>query len=176
MRAPACQRAGHGGRMSEGCDLDLTEAATPRDFAVARVLFQEYAAQLEIDLCFQGFDAELNELASMYAPPGGSLMLARRADRPIGCGAIRRFSEGICEMKRLYLRPEARGTGLGRILVERLLLKARTLGYVRIYLDTLVDMHQARRLYGSLGFRETDPYCGDRLPGLVYMQLDLIRG
>jgi GNAT superfamily N-acetyltransferase len=79
-------------------------------------------------------------------------------------------------MKRLYLRPEARGTGLGRILAERLLLKARTLGYVRIYLDTLVDMHQARRLYGSLGFRETDPYCGDRLPGLVYMQLDLIRG
>jgi GNAT superfamily N-acetyltransferase len=151
----------------------LGHAATPEDFAVARVLFQEYAAQLGIDLCFQGFDAELGQLASMYAPPAGILILARRAGQPIGCGAVRPLSAGICEMKRLFLRPEARGTGLGRALAERLVLEARRLGYARMVLDTLVDMRAARGLYGSLGFRETAPYYDNPLAGAVYLELDL---
>lgn len=153
--------------------MTLAHAVTPEDFAEARELFQEYAAQLRIDLCFQGFAAELGQLASMYAAPAGMLILARRADRSVGCGAIRRFSDGVCEMKRLYLRPEARGTGLGRLLAERLVLEARRLRYARMVLDTLVDMHAARGLYGSLGFRETEPYYDNPMPGVVYLELDL---
>jgi putative acetyltransferase len=159
--------------MTDGNDLGLTEAEEPQDFAAARELFQEYAAQLGIDLCFQGFAAELDQLTSMYAPPSGCLIIARRGDRPIGCGAIRRLSGDACEMKRLYLRPQARGTGLGRMLAERLVHRAKALGYARMYLDTLVDMHLARGLYRALGFRETAPYYDNPLPGVVYMELDL---
>jgi GNAT superfamily N-acetyltransferase len=151
----------------------LIEATGPSDFAAARVLFQEYAAQLGIDLCFQGFAAELDQLASMYAPPSGCLILARSGAGPIGCGAIRRFSADACEMKRLYLRPQARGTGVGRGLAEQLVLRAKALGYARMYLDTLLDMRPARQLYSSLGFRPTTPYYDNPLQDAVYMELDL---
>jgi putative acetyltransferase len=154
-------------------DLSLAEAREPPDFAAGRELFREYAAQLQIDLCFQGFDAELDQLTTMYAPPSGCLILARSGGRPIGCGAIRRLAGDACEMKRLYLRPEARGTGLGRTLAERLVIRAKALGYARMYLDTLVDMLPARALYRSLGFRETAPYYDNPLPDVVYMELDL---
>jgi putative acetyltransferase len=151
----------------------LTEAREPPDFAAGRELFQEYAAGLPIELCFQGFAAELDQLTTMYAPPSGCLILARRGDRPIGCGAIRRWSGDACEMKRLYLRPEARGSGLGRTLAERLVARAKALGYARVYLDTLVDMLPARGLYRSLGFRETAPYYDNPLPDMVCMELEL---
>jgi putative acetyltransferase len=154
-------------------ELSLTEAGEPADFAAGRELFQEYAAQLPIDLRFQGFAAELDRLTTMYAPPSGCLILARSGDRPIGCGALRRLSGDACEMKRLYLRPQARGTGLGRALAERLVARAKALGYARMYLDTLVDMLPARGLYRSLGFRETAPYYDNPLPDVVYMELDL---
>ncbi len=152
----------------------LTEAREPPDFAAARALFLEYAAQLQIDLCFQGFAAELDQLATMYAPPSGCLILAQSGDGPIGCGAIRRLSDDACEMKRLYLRPQARGTGLGRVLAERLLTRAKALGYGRMHLDTLADMLPASNLYRSLGFHETAPYYDNPLPGVVYMECDLI--
>jgi GNAT superfamily N-acetyltransferase len=152
---------------------ELTEASEALDFAAARELFLEYAAQLQIDLCFQGFAAELDQLATMYAPPSGCLILARRGRHPIGCGAIRRLSDDACEMKRLYLRPQARGTGLGRTLAERRVHRAKALGYARMYLDTLVDMHPARKLYVSLGFLETVSYYDNPLPDVVYMVLDL---
>jgi ribosomal protein S18 acetylase RimI-like enzyme len=151
----------------------LTEAAEPADFAAARVLFQEYADQLNIDLCFQGFDTELDQLAAMYAPPSGCLILAQSDAGPIGCGAIRLFRGDACEMKRLYLRPQARGTGVGRALAELLVSRAKALGYAHMVLDTLVDMRAARKLYGSLGFRETAPYYDNPLRGVVYMELDL---
>jgi ribosomal protein S18 acetylase RimI-like enzyme len=151
----------------------FTEAAEPADFAAARELFQEYADQLNIDLCFQGFDAELDQLASMYAPPSGCLILAQSGAGPIGCGAIRRFRGDACEMKRLYLRPQARGTGLGRALAELLVSRAKALGYARMYLDTLVDMRPARKLYSSLGFHQTAPYYDNPLRDVVYMELDL---
>jgi ribosomal protein S18 acetylase RimI-like enzyme len=157
----------------DGNEISLTEAGEPPDFAAGRELFQEYAAQLPIDLCFQGFAAELDQLTTMYAPPSGCLILARSGDRPIGCGAIRRLSEEACEMKRLYLRAEARGTGLGRTLAERLVARAKALGYARMYLDTLVDMLPACGLYRSLGFRETAPYYDNPSQGVVYMKLDL---
>jgi GNAT superfamily N-acetyltransferase len=145
----------------------------PGDFVTARELFQEYSAQLGVDLCFQGFAAELEQMASMYAPPAGMLILARRSGRPIGCGAIRRLSVDTCEMKRLYLRPEARGTGLGRRVAERLVFEAKRLGYGRMVLDTLASMQAARGLYSSLGFRETEPYYDNPLTGVVYLGLDL---
>ncbi len=153
----------------------MSEAATAADFAAARMLFQEYAAQLRIDLCFQGFAAELEQLPAIYSPPGGSLLLARLADsaEPIGCGGVRRLSDDHCEMKRLYLRPAARGLNLGRRLAEGLAAKARALGYSRMYLDTLAEMTAARTLYGSMGFRETAPYYRNPSSDVVYLELDL---
>ena len=124
----------------------LREAATAADFAAARALFEEYAAQLHIDLCFQGFAAELTQLAEIYGPPSGCLLLARRSEVPVGCGAVRRLSGSSCEMKRLYVRPEARGANLGRLMVQSLIAKARSLGYARMLLDTLSGMIPARFL------------------------------
>jgi GNAT superfamily N-acetyltransferase len=151
----------------------LREAATAADFAEARVLFEEYAAQLHIDLCFQGFAAELTQLADIYGPPFGCLLLVRRGEVPMGCGAVRRLSPQACEMKRLYVRPDARGANLGRVIAQGLIGKARSLGLERILLDTLSGMIPARTLYRSLGFRETSPYYMNPLPDVVYMELAL---
>lgn len=151
----------------------VSEAAAAADFAAGRALFEEYAAQLKIDLCFQGFAAELDQLAQTYAPPTGSLLLARRGDRPVGCGAIRRLSGQSCEMKRLYIRPADRGAKLGRVIAQALLVRARALGYTSMRLDTLAEMIPARALYRSLGFREIAPYYDNPLPQVIYMELDL---
>jgi len=143
------------------------------DFTVARALIEEYAAQLQIDLCFQGFATELNQLSEIYAPPTGCLLLVRRGDAPVGCGAVRRLSPQVCEMKRLYIRPDARGANLGRMIADELVARARSLGYFTMRLDTLAGMIPARRLYGSMGFREIPPYYANPLPDVVYMELDL---
>lgn len=158
---------------SEVAPRRLTEAASAADFDIARTLFQEYAAEIKIDLCFQGFAAELGDLPAMYGPPDGCLLLGRDGDRPVGCGALRRFRPDACEMKRLYVRPEARGSGLGRQLAQALVGRARELGYAQMYLDTLADMRAARAVYGSLGFLQTGAYYDNPLSAAVYMRLDL---
>jgi ribosomal protein S18 acetylase RimI-like enzyme len=150
----------------------LIEARSCEEFATARRLFQEYAGQLGVDLCFQDFASELAALSERYAPPGGCLLLTE----PVGCGALRRLCEEVCEMKRLYVRPDARGVSLGRRLAASLILRARELGYGRMRLDTLAHMSAARHLYWSLGFHEIDAYYDSPLPDALYMELALRGG
>src|SRR5215469_7795179 len=129
----------------------IEPARTPSEFALARGLFEEYAARLGVDLCFQGFGAELTTLDKMYAPPSGCLLLAWLGEAAVGCAGVRKLSGARCEMKRLYVRDEFRGLGIGRKLALQLLAQARELGYTRMVLDTLEGMSEARRLYASLG-------------------------
>jgi len=155
----------------------IAEAATAAQFDAARSLIEEYAAQIGtsmgVDLGFQNFSDELKQLPAMYGPPSGCLLLASRDDEWIGCCALRRFTDEVGEMKRLYVKPTARGADLGRRLTERLVATARALGYRRMVLDTLQGMVAAQTLYRSVGFRETEPYYFNPMAGVSYMELDL---
>lgn len=150
------------------------QVETPAQIAQARELFLEYAQSLGFSLCFQSFDAELASLPGDYAPPEGRLLLAQYDDQPAGCVALHRLEPKICEMKRLYLRPQFRGKGLGRALAERIVAEARQIGYERIRLDTVEPvMKDAVAMYRRLGFREIDPYRVNPMAGTLYMELTL---
>ncbi len=151
----------------------IVEARNAAAFAAGRLLFEEYAGQLGLDLHFQDFAAELTQIETMYGPPSGCLLLARKDDAYIACGAMRRKSEKICEMKRLYVGPAGRGAGLGRRIADALISKASALGYTSMVLDTLPGMDAAQALYRSLGFLERSAYYHNPVPGVVYMELDL---
>jgi putative acetyltransferase len=151
----------------------VIQAQTDAEYGAARKLFQEYAAGLGIDLGFQGFAAELQQLHSMYGAPAGFLLLARAGEDFVGCIGVRRWSADSCEMKRLYVRDSARGSGLGRTLALAAIERARGAGYQRMLLDTLADMIAARALYSALGFRACKPYCHNPHPGTTFMALDL---
>ena len=139
----------------------------------ARALLSEYARSLGVDLSFQGFDRELETFPAGYLPPDGALILAIHGTHLAGSVAMRRLDERICEMKRLYLRPEFRGRGLGRELAAAVVDAACASGYRWMRLDTLPDMHDAQRLYRALGFREIDAYYENPVAGTRYMELDL---
>jgi GNAT superfamily N-acetyltransferase len=140
----------------------------------ARELFLEYEKALGISLCFQNFGKELADLPGGYAPPSGRLLLANFNGQLAGCVALHSLEPGICEMKRLYLRPAFRGKGLGRIMVETIIREARDIGYHRLRLDTIEPlMKDAVRTYRKMGFREIAPYCANPCEGALYMELDL---
>jgi putative acetyltransferase len=155
--------------------ITIAHATTSDDVAVVRALFTEYIAGLGIDLSFQDVEAELADLPGKYAPPTGAILLARdSAGLPVGCVALRpSAASGACEIKRLYVRPEARGHDLGRRLATEILSFAQEVGYKRVMLDTLAPMQTAQALYTSLGFQSTAAYYDNPMPGTIYMARDL---
>jgi ribosomal protein S18 acetylase RimI-like enzyme len=158
--------------MPQGFRID--PAATPDDLLVVAQLFDGYATSLPVDLGYQDFATELAGLPGKYAEPKGALLLARdEAGAPLGCIALRALDEGVCEMKRLFLVPEARGMGLGRALAEAIIVAARDRGYRELRLDTLPSMTSAIALYEGLGFERIAPYYAPTPPGTVFMALAL---
>ena len=150
------------------------QATTDENIQQARTLFEEYAASLGFSLCFQNFDRELQNLPGDYAPPDGRLLLAVDDDQLAGCIALRKLGDGVCEMKRLFVRPAHRATGLGRFLVDSVIDEARKLGYTRMRLDTVPGkMDKAIALYQSLGFVEIEPYTQNPVEGAKFMELKL---
>jgi putative acetyltransferase len=153
--------------------LRFDPALSPEEVAEARLLFREYEASLGIDLCFQNFEAELAGLPGAYAPPSGALLLARCEGETAGCVALRKLEDGVCEMKRLYLRAGFRGRGIGRELAEAIISEGRRIGYGRMRLDTLPSMTRAIPLYRSLGFYDIPPYTVNPVEGALFLEKTL---
>ncbi len=154
--------------------LQFVQAESSVQIAQARELFLEYADSLGFSLCFQGFDKELAALPGDYAPPEGRLLLAYFDAQLAACAALHKLEPGVCEMKRLYLRPQFRGKGLGRILADRVIAEARHIGYRRMRLDTVEPiMKDAVAMYRKIGFHEIGPYRPNPIAGAMYMELQL---
>jgi ribosomal protein S18 acetylase RimI-like enzyme len=157
--------------------LEITDATSAAALEAVRALFREYGSSTAFESAFhetlalQHFEDELARLPGPYALPEGRLLLATYAAAPAGCVAFRRLEPGICEMKRLYVRPAFRAHGLGRVLAESVIAAARDAGYRAIRLDTLPAMRRAQALYASLGFREIAPYCENPVAGAMFMEL-----
>jgi len=154
--------------------LTLKQAESPAQIAQARELFLEYAESLGFSLCFQSFDQELSGLPGDYAPPDGRLLVAEYRGQLAGCVALHRLESEVCEMKRLYLRPQLRGRGVGRALAETVIAEARAIGYRKMRLDTVAPvMPNAVAMYRQLGFVEIEPYRLNPIAGALYMELAL---
>ncbi len=163
--------------MSTAHEIELLTPATPALMQATSEIFLEYAQSLDVDLCFQQFDAELAQLPGEYTPPQGALLLALVDGQVAGCGALRPLTDvdyaNACEMKRLYVRPAYRKFGLGRLLAQALLDRGLQAGYSVMLLDTLDEMEAARGLYASLGFEEIPPYYFNPIPGAHYLKAAL---
>jgi GNAT superfamily N-acetyltransferase len=139
--------------------INIKQAEIDREIEQVRTLFREYESWLALDLCFQNFEAELKNLPGAYAAPEGRLLLAEADGESAGCVALRGIESGVCEMKRLFVRDDFRGLGLGKLLIERLIKEASAIGYRKMRLDTLPDrMPRAVKLYEFYGFRAIEPY------------------
>jgi putative acetyltransferase len=152
----------------------ISPVTAAEELATVRALFHEYAQSLAVDLEYQGFSAEVANLPGAYSPPGGALLLARTDTLAAGCVAVRRLGDHLCEMKRLYVRPPNRGSGVGLLLVQSAINTARDLGYHEMWLDTLPTMVDAHRLYLRLGFHEIAPYSENFVPGSRFYGLRLV--
>jgi putative acetyltransferase len=153
--------------------MQLVAGHTRENLPVVRELFLEYASATGLDFCFQKFAEELAGLPGKYAPPTGRLLLARVESQEAGCVALRQLESGVCEMKRLYVRPAFRGHHLGRQLAEAIVAAAREAGYDRMRLDTLGSMTAAITLYESLGFQRIRAYYDNPIPDVVFLELAL---
>lgn len=154
--------------------MKLIQAQSAAEIEQAHTLFEEYAAWLGLSLCFQNFDKELADLPGRYAPPSGRLLLAFVDDQLAGCVALRKIGDGVCEMKRLFVREDFRGQELGRKLIDAVIEAAREIGYRQMRLDTLpMKMKSAIGLYRSLGFKEIEPYYENPVAGAMFMELAL---
>lgn len=159
--------------------MPIRTATTPIELDTVRQLFRDYAHELDVDLCFQDFEDELDDLPGPYASPEGAMLLAYRTDtdapkQAVGCVALKPLrDEGLCEMKRLYVCPDARGEGWGRTLAEAILTEARHRGYTYMRLDTLASLQAARALYRKLGFTEISAYYENPLSDVIYMETRL---
>ena len=166
--------AGSGSLSSYLERLNITQAESSAQIEAIRKLFLEYGQSLSFSLCFQSFDKELAGLPGDYAPPEGRLLLATHEDVLLGCVALHKLEAGICEMKRLYVRPQFRGKGLGKVLAERVIAEARQVGYKQLRLDTVEsEMRAAVAMYRNLGFREIKPYRANPIESALYMELEL---
>jgi len=166
--------AGSGSLSSSLERLKINLVESSAQIEAIRELFLEYGRSLSFSLCFQSFGKELAELPGDYAPPGGRLLLASHGDVPVGCVALHKLEAGICEMKRLYVRPQFRGRGLGKVLAERVIAEARQMGYKQLRLDTVEsEMRTAVAMYRNLGFREIKPYRANPIESALYMELEL---
>ena len=154
--------------------IQIEPAHTQEQISLARTLFQEYGASLGFSLCFQNFDKELAGLPGDYAPPHGRLLIAYVESEAAGCVALHEFEPGVCEMKRLYVRPRFRGKRVGLALANAIIEAAREIGYERMRLDTVpAEMADAAKMYQRLGFEEIAPYRMNPQPGTLYLELDL---
>ena len=157
--------------------IRIREASTPADFETARALFLEYAQSLSFSLCFQSFDKELEEIDRQYAGPGGVLLLALHADgTALGCVGVRRIDDAVAELKRMYVKPAARGLGLGKRLLDEALQRAMALGYAAIRLDTLPEMGAAIQMYQTSGFQPIAPYTRNPVEGALFLEKSLASG
>ena len=157
--------------MAETASLVFVDSG--EDLVHIKELFIEYAKSLGVDLSFQGFEEELKSLPGKYSEPEGSIVLALVGEKPAGCAALRRITEQICEMKRLYVRDEFRGVGLGRELADRIIERAKELDYKYIRLDTLPTMERAQDMYRDMGFYEIEPYIFNPVEGTKYLEKKL---
>jgi GNAT superfamily N-acetyltransferase len=154
--------------------IDIKPAVFPDDLKHVIAILREYVASPSVSLAFQNYEAEFAALPGKYAPPGGCLLLAWKGSAVVGCAALRRVDETTCEMKRVYVRPAARGENLGRLLVESILAEARAQGYARICLDVLPEFSAAQRIYESLGFLPAEPVAFNPVPGTKFLALELV--
>ena len=153
--------------------MTIVQAAGEREIAQVRELFQEYWDSFGFTPCFQNFGEELQGLPGKYAPPGGRLGLALVNGLAAGCVALRRIDAGRCEAKRLYVRPAARGQGLGTALLDWATAEARAAGYREMLGDTMPVMRQALAMYDRMGFERTGPYAPEATAGAIYLRLRL---